>query len=162
MIIDSVIRQFLTIASCHWSVIERPLWTFGLCRLGHVPHGLFVPRIARWLADRNSPEHNFFPYLAPLPYGGTFVSEAPFALGYFARRLALCFHAMHELLDQSLPQRTSLFRTPGYRSELSRTGDQPFLWHGLASLFGSDRMDQDIRRRAGRPRRKATEQRPCS
>ena len=154
MIIDSVIRQFLTIASAYWSVIELPLWTFGLVASGMSLMGLLVPRLARWLADRNSPEYNFFLICAFLTAGLFGIGHA-FPFGDFARRLALCFHAMHELLDQPIPQRTSLFRAPGYRTELSRTGDQPFLWHGLASLFGSDRMDQDIRRRAGRPRRKA-------
>ena len=30
MVLDSIIRQFLTVASAYWSVIEYPLWTFGL------------------------------------------------------------------------------------------------------------------------------------
>ena len=69
MILDSVIRQFLTIASAYWSVIELPLWTFGLVASGMSLMGLFVPRLARWLADRNSPEYNFFLICAFLTAG---------------------------------------------------------------------------------------------
>jgi len=59
MVLDNVIRQFLTIASAYWSVIGYPPWSFGLIASGMSLMGVFVPRFARFLAERNSPSFNF-------------------------------------------------------------------------------------------------------
>ena len=59
MVLDSIIRQFLTVASAYWSVIEYPLWTFGLIASGMSLMGFFVPLLARYLTKRNSPGFNF-------------------------------------------------------------------------------------------------------
>ncbi|PXA03593.1 MFS transporter [Coraliomargarita sinensis] len=59
MVIDSVIRQFLTMASEYWKVIEYPIASYGLIGSGMALLGLFVPRIARLMSDRNSPVRNF-------------------------------------------------------------------------------------------------------
>ena len=59
MILDSVIRQFLTIASAYWDAIRLPVATFGLVASGMSLMGMVVPRLARLLADRASPAFNF-------------------------------------------------------------------------------------------------------
>ena len=59
MVIDSVVRQFLTLASEYWSVIDLPIASYGLIGSGMALMGLFVPRIARLLAEKNTPVKNF-------------------------------------------------------------------------------------------------------
>lgn len=59
MAIDSVIRQFLTLASEYWNVIELPIASYGLIGSGMALLGLFVPRVARLMSERNSPVQNF-------------------------------------------------------------------------------------------------------
>jgi MFS family permease len=59
MAIDSIIRQFLTLASEYWNVIELPIASYGLIGSGMALLGLFVPRVARWMSERNSPVRNF-------------------------------------------------------------------------------------------------------
>jgi hypothetical protein len=59
MAIDSVVRQFLTLASEYWSVIDLPIASYGLIGSGMALMGLFVPRIARLLAEKNTPVKNF-------------------------------------------------------------------------------------------------------
>jgi hypothetical protein len=59
MAIDSVVRQFLTLASEYWSVIELPIASYGLIGSGMALMGLFVPRIARLLAEKSTPVKNF-------------------------------------------------------------------------------------------------------
>ncbi|MEZ7843711.1 MAG: MFS transporter [Opitutales bacterium] len=59
MVLDSVVRQFLTLASEYWSVIELPIASYGLIGSGMALMGVFVPRVARILADTYSPVQNF-------------------------------------------------------------------------------------------------------
>ena len=59
MVLDSVVRQFLTLASEYWSVIELPIASYGLIGSGMALMGVFVPRFARILADTYSPAQNF-------------------------------------------------------------------------------------------------------
>jgi MFS family permease len=59
MAMDNVIRQFLTLASEYWSVIELPIASFGLIGSGMALLGLFVPRLARIMAERTTPVNNF-------------------------------------------------------------------------------------------------------
>ncbi len=59
MVLDSVVRQFLTLASQYWSVIELPIASYGLIGSGMALMGVFVPRFARILADTYSPVQNF-------------------------------------------------------------------------------------------------------
>ncbi len=60
MVIDSAVRQFLTLASEYWRVIELPVASYGLIGSGMALMGLFVPRVARIMAERNAPVMNFF------------------------------------------------------------------------------------------------------
>lgn len=59
MVIDSVVRQFLTLASEYWNVIDLPIASYGLIGSGMALMGLFVPRVARILAERSTPLKNF-------------------------------------------------------------------------------------------------------
>jgi multisubunit Na+/H+ antiporter MnhC subunit len=59
MVIDSVVRQFLTLASEYWNVIELPIASYGLIGSGMALLGLFVPRLARLLTERSTPVKNF-------------------------------------------------------------------------------------------------------
>ena len=59
MVLDSVVRQFLTLASEYWNVIELPIASYGLIGSGMALMGVFVPRVARILADKYSPLRNF-------------------------------------------------------------------------------------------------------
>jgi MFS family permease len=59
MVIDSAVRQFLTLASQYWNVIDLPIASFGLIGSGMALMGLFVPRLARMLSERNTPSKNF-------------------------------------------------------------------------------------------------------
>jgi len=59
MVIDSVVRQFLTLASEYWNVIDLPISSYGLIGSGMALMGLFVPRLARLLAEKSTPVKNF-------------------------------------------------------------------------------------------------------
>ncbi|MGB0418409.1 MAG: MFS transporter [Opitutales bacterium] len=59
MIFDSVIRQFLTLASQYWEVIGLPVASFGLIGSSMALLGLAVPYVARRLVMAYSPQVNF-------------------------------------------------------------------------------------------------------
>lgn len=59
MVLDSSVRQFLTLASEYWSVIELPIASYGLIGSGMALMGLFVPKIARILTEKSTPLKNF-------------------------------------------------------------------------------------------------------
>jgi MFS family permease len=69
MTIDSVVRQFLTLASEYWSVIELPIASYGLIGSGMALMGLFVPRIARLLTEKSTPVKNFLLTVAAVILG---------------------------------------------------------------------------------------------
>lgn len=101
MVLDSVIRQFLTLASEYWSVIELPIASYGLIGSGMALMGVFVPRVARLLADRYTPLKNFlfvsggvlvglFGLSLAIPYWGILPTVLLYAgiqmTGYFVSR----------------------------------------------------------------------------
>ncbi|MFP4156047.1 MAG: MFS transporter [Opitutales bacterium] len=59
MVIDSVVRQFLTLASEYWNVIDLPIASYGLIGSAMALLGLFVPRVARLMSERNTAVKNF-------------------------------------------------------------------------------------------------------
>ena len=135
MILDSVIRQFLTIASAYWSVIEIPLWTFGLVASGMSLMGIFVPRGARWLAERKPPSFNFFLICIVLTIG-------LFGLGYAipvwgilpAALLYASMQSMHYLISRYLNEEASSERRA---TVLSFRGLATNLSYGAVSLLYS-------------------------
>ena len=60
MVLDNVVRQFLTIGAAYWKVIQLPLATFGLVAACMSLMGFFVPYLAKILADKRTPRGNFF------------------------------------------------------------------------------------------------------
>lgn len=59
MVIDSIVRQFLTLASEYWRVIDLPIASYGLIGSGMALMGLFVPTVARLLTEKSTPVKNF-------------------------------------------------------------------------------------------------------
>jgi len=59
MVIDSSIRQFMTLASEYYRVIELPVASFGVVGSGFAVVGFFVPSLARRMAGRFSARTNF-------------------------------------------------------------------------------------------------------
>ena len=96
MALDNVIRQFLTIASAYWNVIELPLATFGLVASGMSLMGVFVPRFARLLADRYSPQKNFF-FLCPVLFIG--LLGISYAFPYWGILPAVLLYATMQIMN---------------------------------------------------------------
>lgn len=69
MVLDSVIREFLTLASQYWKVIDLPVASFGLIGSGMALMGLFVPRLARVMSERSTPLKNFLFTIAAVLVG---------------------------------------------------------------------------------------------
>ena len=135
MILDSIIRQFLTIASAYWSVIELPLWTFGLVASCMSLMGLFVPRLARLLADRNSPSHNFFLICTVLTIGLFGIGRAIPLWGILpAALLYASMQSMHYLVSRYLNEQASSERRA---TVLSFRGLATNLSYGTVSLLYS-------------------------
>ncbi|MGC6423774.1 MAG: MFS transporter [Lentimonas sp.] len=59
MVIDSTVRQFLTLASEYWNVIQLPIASYGLIGSGMALMGVFVPRLARYLSEGGTPLRSF-------------------------------------------------------------------------------------------------------
>ena len=80
MALDSVIRQFLTLASEYWKIIRLPIASYGLIGSGMALLGLFVPTVARLLSERYRPATNFL-----LTSAGVFIGLAGlgFAVPYW-------------------------------------------------------------------------------
>ncbi len=96
MALDNVIRQFLTIASAYWNVIELPLATFGLVASGMSLMGVFIPRFARLLADRYSPQKNFF-LLCPVLFIG--LLGISYAFPYWGILPAVLLYATMQIMN---------------------------------------------------------------
>jgi len=59
MVLDSAVRQFLTLASEYWNVIHLPIASYGLIGSGMALMGVFVPRLARYMTEQGTPLKNF-------------------------------------------------------------------------------------------------------
>lgn len=60
MIYDGFTRMVITLSSQYYRIIEIPEALFGVIGSAIALMGIFVPRIARWMADHRSPAFNFF------------------------------------------------------------------------------------------------------
>jgi len=110
MIFDSVIRQFLTLASQYWEVIGLPVASFGLIGSGMALLGLAVPYLARRLVTAYSPQVNFcvtsllillglLGLAAVVPFWGIL----PALCLYFSMQMTAYF--VSHYLNQSAPSR---------------------------------------------------------
>ena len=102
MVLDSVIRQFLTLASEYWNVIDLPIATYGFIGSGMALLGLVVPRLARLMADKFNLFRNFLYTCIPvfiglvgltfvIPYWGIL----PAVLLYAAMQMTSFFVSMY-------------------------------------------------------------------
>lgn len=94
MVLDSVIRQFLTLASEYWNVINLPIASYGLIGSGMALMGLFVPRVARILADKRTPLQNFITTAAAVFIG---LVGLGFAIPYWGIIPAIFLYASIQL-----------------------------------------------------------------
>ena len=141
MVLDNVIRQFLTIASAYWNVIGLPLATFGLVASGMSLMGFFTPRLARLMAERNSPAANFFILSGILTLG-------LFGIGYAVPLWGILPAVLLYASMQALNYLVSRYLTEQAPSEQRATvlsfGDwpEPFLRGRVHPLLRPDRLDQ--------------------
>ena len=137
MVLDSVIRQFLTLASEYWSVINLPIASYGLIGSGMALMGLFVPRIARILAEKRTPLQNFL-----TTAGAVFIGliGLGFAIPYWGIVPAIFLYASIQLtgffvsryLNEAAPskQRATILSFRGLSTNLSY-GILSFMYSGL-------------------------------
>ena len=104
MVIDSVVRQFLTLASEYWNVIEMPIASYGLIGSGMALLGLFVPRVARLMTERNSAVKNFLYTCSAVLIRAVWPGPGNTLLGHCASDFSLCFDSVNRIFRQSLPQ----------------------------------------------------------
>jgi len=135
MALDNVIRQFLTIASAYWSAIDLPLATFGLVASGMSLMGVFIPRLARILADRLKPSTNFILLSAVLIIGLLGLAEAIPIWGIFpAALLYAVMQCMNYLASRYLNEHSPSDKRA---TVLSFRGLSTNLAYGGASLLYS-------------------------
>ena len=110
MIFDSVIRQFLTLASQYWEVIGLPVASFGLIGSSMALLGLAVPYVARRLVMAYSPQVNFCftSFLILLGLVGLamvlpFLGILPAICLYFSMQMTAYFTSHY--LNQAAPSR---------------------------------------------------------
>ena len=110
MIFDSVIRQFLTLASQYWEVIGLPVASFGLIGSSMALLGLTVPYVARRLVMAYSPQVNFCftSFLILLGLVGLamvlpFLGILPAIFLYFSMQMTAYFTSHY--LNQAAPSR---------------------------------------------------------
>ena len=96
MALDNVIRQFLTIASAYWNVIELPVATFGLVASGMSLMGIFIPRLARHLGDKFSAQKNFLFLCLILTVG---LWGIGFAIPYWGILPAVLLYATMQIMN---------------------------------------------------------------
>lgn len=94
MVLDSVIRQFLTLTSEYWSVIDLPIASYGLIGSGMALLGLFVPRMARWMADTFNVFRNFLYTCIPVLLG---LIGLTFAVPYWGILPAILLYAAMQM-----------------------------------------------------------------
>lgn len=59
LLFDHIVRMIVTLNSQYYRLIEIPEAVFGLIATGMALLGIFLPRIARWLAENRTPGANF-------------------------------------------------------------------------------------------------------
>lgn len=137
MSLDSVIRQFLTLASEYWNVIDMPIASYGLIGSGMAVVGMFVPRWARLLAERYTPVQNYM-FTATMVFVG--LLGLGFAIPYWGIAPAVfLYSAMHFMaffasryLNESAPsdQRATVLSFKGLTSNFAY-GAVSLMYSGL-------------------------------
>ena len=102
MALDSVIRQFLTLASEYWNIINYPIASFGLIGSGMALMGLFVPRLARHMTERGTPSAQLCDCRHGSLCWAVWSGDCDPILGACACDPPLCFNSNDELLCEPL------------------------------------------------------------
>ena len=135
MALDNIIRQFLTIASAYWNVIDLPVATFGLVASGMSLMGIFIPRLARHLGDRYSPHKNFFILCLVLSVG---LWGIGFAIPYWGILPAILLYATMQIMNYLVSRYLNEQATSERRATvLSFRGLSTNLSYGAVSLLYS-------------------------
>lgn len=93
MVTDNSIRQFLTLASEYWNVIDLPIATYGLIGAGMSLIGIVIPRAALCMTEKQSVQRNFFISCLLIFVG---FSGLSLVIPYWGILPAMClFTAMH-------------------------------------------------------------------
>ncbi|MGB0412811.1 MAG: MFS transporter [Coraliomargarita sp.] len=148
MSLDSVIRQFLTLASEYWNVIDLPIASYGLIGSGMALVGMVVPRFARILAEKQSPIRNYLFTVAMVFVG---LVGLGFAIPYWGIVPAvLLYAAMHFMgffvsryLNEAAPseQRATVLSFKGLTSNFA-FGAVALMYSGLiVAIKASEEAD---------------------
>jgi MFS family permease len=150
MALDNVIRQFLTIASAYWNVIELPVATFGLVASGMSLMGIFIPRLARYLGDRFSPQKNFLLLCLILTLG---LWGIGFAIPFWGILPAILLYATMQIMnylvsrylneEASSERRATVLSFRGLSTNLSY-GAVSLLYSGLIAWIKMSEIDPMI------------------
>ncbi|MFT4900837.1 MAG: MFS family permease [Lentimonas sp.] len=144
MILDSVVREFLTLASQYWKVIDFPVASFGLIGSGMALMGLFVPRLARLMTEKSTPLKNFIYTVSAVLVG---LCGLGFAIPYWGIIPAIFLYASIQLtsffvsryLNEMAPseQRATILSFRGLSTNFAY-GIVSLLYSGLIVVIGSD------------------------
>jgi MFS family permease len=150
MVLDSVIRQFLTLASEYWNLIMLPVASYGVIGSGMAIMGFFIPRLARFLAEKFKPVVNFlivctgvliglFGLSLTIPYWGIL----PAVLLYAGMQLTN--YLVSRYLNEAAPseQRATILSLRGFSTNLIY-GTVSFMYGGLIAWIRSERSLQSI------------------
>ena len=150
MALDNVIRQFLTIASAYWNVIELPVATFGLVASGMSLMGIFIPRLARYLGDSFSPQKNFLLLCLILTLG---LWGIGFAIPFWGILPAILLYATMQIMnylvsrylneEASSERRATVLSFRGLSTNLSY-GAVSLLYSGLIAWIKMSEIDPMI------------------
>lgn len=142
MALDNIVRQFLTLTSEYWRVIDLPIASYGLLGSGMALTGLIVPRIARLMAERHSPGRNFL-FTCGLVFAGLCGLAAAVPLWGIVPAMLL-FGAMHftgyfvsRYLNEAAPSgmRATVLSLKGLSINVAY-GAVSLLYSGLIVLIG--------------------------
>lgn len=144
MIVDSVIREFLTLASQYWAVIQLPVASFGLIGSGMALMGLFVPRLARLMSEKGTPLKSFLFTISAVMIG---LCGLSFAIPYWGIVPAVFLYAAMQLtgffvsryLNEVAPseQRATILSFRGLSTNFAY-GVVSLMYSGLIILIHAD------------------------
>ncbi len=150
MVLDSVIRQFLTLASEYWNVIQLPVASYGVIGSGMAIMGFFTPRVARMLGDKFKPAVNFliicigvfiglFGLSMAVPYWGIL----PAVLLYVGMQLTS--YLVSRYLNEVAPseQRATVLSLRGFSTNLIY-GAVAFMYSGLIACIKSEHSEMTV------------------
>lgn len=150
MVLDSVIRQFLTLASEYWNVIQLPVASYGIIGSGMAIMGFFTPKLARILAEKFEPQVNFLIICAGVligllglsivvPYWGVLPAMLLYA------GMQLTSYLVSRYLNEEAPseQRATILSLRGFSTNLIY-GAVSFMYGGLIAWIRSEHSETAV------------------